>query len=410
MIEKVELLAPAGNLEKLKIAIIYGADAVYIGGKKFGLRTYGGNFSPEEMQEGIEFAHSKNKKVYVTVNIFAHNNDLGDLPEYILELEKLQVDGVLVSDLGVFSIVRSTAPDLPVHISTQANNTNWASIKAWTDMGAQRVVLARELSLREIKKIREKCDVELEMFVHGAMCISYSGRCVMSNYMTGRDSNRGACAQACRWKYALVESQRPDEYFPIEEDSNGTYIFNSKDLCLLPYIKDVINSGVNSLKIEGRMKSIYYVAGIVKIYREAIDMYYASPEKMDAQQKSWQEALTKVSHRQYTSGFFIDKPTGGDHVYNTSACTQTADFVGMVLEYDEESGYALVEQRNNMKTGQRIEVFQPNLPAYEQEISEMIDEDENTILVAPHPQQKVRMKMQQPVEPFAMLRRDITTK
>ncbi|WP_196594934.1 peptidase U32 family protein [Pectinatus sottacetonis] len=407
MNNKVELLAPAGNLEKLKFAIIYGADAVYLGGKRFGLRTYGGNFSLKEMEEGILFAHSRKKKVYVTVNIFAHNKDLEGLADYVLKLEALKVDGILVSDLGIFSIVKTTAPGLPVHISTQANTTNWASVNAWEKMGAERIVLARELSLQEIQKIRCKSSAELEMFVHGAMCISYSGRCVMSNYMTGRDSNRGECAQACRWKYSIVEEKRPDEYYPIEEDSHGTYIFNSKDLCLLPYISDIIKSGVNSLKIEGRMKSIYYVAGVVKVYREAIDTFYNKPHKLSELQSKWRESLEKISHRQYTAGFFFHNPTAEDHVYNTSAYTQTADFVGIVLDYNEKTGYAIVEQRNNMKQGQRIELFQPNLPSYYQTIDQMFNDEDNKIAVAPHPQQHVKMKMAHPVEKYAILRRDI---
>lgn len=407
MEKKIELLAPAGNLEKLKIAVLYGADAVYLGGKKFGLRSYGGNFSIDDMKQGIAFAHDRNKKVYVTVNIFAHNDDINGLPEYLRELNDLNADGVLVSDLGVFTLARQIIPQMPVHISTQANTTNWAAVKAWTDMGAKRVVLARELSLQEIKEIREKCSVELEMFVHGAMCISYSGRCVMSNYMTGRDSNRGACAQACRWKYSLMEEKRPDEYFPIEEDEHGAYIFNSKDLCLLPYIGKIISSGIDSVKIEGRMKSIYYAAGVVKAYREAIDTYYDAPEKMELLQEKWHSDLDKISHRQYTTGFFLNKPNADSHVYDTSSCTQTADFVGLVLGYDQLTGYAIIEQRNNIKLGQHIEVIQPAGGSYCQEIKHMLDEHGEDIAVAPHPQQIIKMKMDKPVETYAMLRRSI---
>lgn len=407
MNKKVELLAPAGNLEKLKIAVLYGADAVYLGGKKFGLRSYGGNFSIQEMQAGVEFAHSRGKKVYVTVNIFAHNDDLDDLPDYLRSLEQLAVDGILISDPGIFAIARQTIPNVPLHISTQANSTNWAAVNAWASMGAQRVVLARELSLKEIKAIRNKADVELEMFVHGAMCISYSGRCVMSNYMTGRDSNRGACAQACRWKYSLVEEKRPGEYYPIEEDSRGSYIFNSKDMCLLPYLDSVIESGVNSLKIEGRMKSVYYVAGVVKAYREAIDTYYQKPNLWHTLQEKWRSDLGKISHRKYTTGFLFGTPGADSHVYDTSAYTQTADFVGVVLGYDSRTGFATIEQRNNMKAGQQIEVFQPNMPSYYQQIGKMIDEDGEIIETAPHPQQIIKMQMEHPVEPYSILRRDI---
>ncbi len=404
---KTELLAPAGNLEKLKIAILYGADAVYLGGKRFGLRSYGGNFSFKDMQTGVEFAHARGRKVYVTVNIFAHNDDLIGLPEYLRQLDNLKVDGILVSDLGVFSVVRQTVPNIPVHISTQANTTNWAAVRAWTDIGAARVVLARELSRHEIKKIRDNCSVELEMFVHGAMCISYSGRCVMSNYMTGRDSNRGACAQACRWKYSLMEEKRPGEYFPIKEDAQGTYIFNSKDLCLLPYIGEIIENGVNSLKIEGRMKSIYYVAGVIKVYREAIDAYYNGVDNWAELLVKWQIDLAKISHRQYTSGFFLGKPDEEGQVYNSSKCTQTADFVGLVREYDAATGYAVIEQRNNIKVGQKVEIFQPTKASYYQVIEDMQDECGNKITAAPHPQQLIKMKLENPVERYAMLRRDV---
>lgn len=405
--KKVELLAPAGNLEKLKIAVLYGADAVYLGGKKFGLRSFGGNFSMEEMKEGIEFAHLHNKNVYVTVNIFAHNSDLVDLPQYLGQLAKLSVDAILVSDIGVFHIARKVVPQIPLHISTQANTTNWAAVNTWTELGAQRVVLARELSLQEIKKIREKSTVELEMFVHGAMCMAYSGRCVMSNYMTGRDSNRGACAQACRWKYSLMEEKRSGEYYPVEEDANGSYIFNSKDMCLLPYLADVIKSGVDSLKIEGRMKSIHYVAGVVKAYRQAIDQYYKDSSKMAAHKNEWCTDLAKISHRKYTTGFLFAKPDHDSQIYDSSAYLQTADFVGLVLGYDKDTGFATIEQRNNMKVGQEIEVFQPNLLTYTQKIESMLDEEGNQITVAPHPQQTIKMKMQKPVEPYALIRRDI---
>ena len=406
MIKKPELLAPAENMEKLKMALIYGADAVYLGGKAFGLRAFGGNFDNDELKEAVDFAHGLNKKVYVTVNIYPHNSDMEKLPEYLAFLNDIKVDALLVADLGVFSFARQYAPDVEIHISTQANNTNWVSVNAWKDMGAARVVLAREMSLGEIRTIREKCDVELEMFVHGAMCISYSGRCLMSNYMTGRDSNRGSCAQPCRWKYSLVEEKRPGQYFPVEEDERGTYIFNSKDMCLLPHLPDVIESGVDSLKIEGRMKSVHYVASIVKAYRAAIDSYCQSPDGFQLKQE-WIDELGKVSHRQYTTGFYYNKPTADDQIYGSSSYEQTSDFVGLVLAYDEATGFATVEQRNNMKLGQEIEVFQPNLPGYRMILAEMYNDEGEAIEVAPHPQQIVRMKMVHPVEPYAILRRDV---
>ena len=404
--KKPELLAPAGNMEKLKMALLYGADAVYLGGKAFGLRAFGGNFTNEELQEAVDFAHKLGKKIYVTVNIFPHNSDIAKLPAYLTFLNEIKVDAILVADLGIFTLAKEYAPDVELHISTQANNTNWAAVNAWAELGASRVVLAREMSLEEIKEIREKCSVELEMFVHGAMCISYSGRCLMSNYLTGRDANRGSCAQPCRWNYALVEEKRPGQYLPVLEDERGTYIFNSKDMCLLPYLPDVIASGVDSLKIEGRMKSVHYAASVVKAYREAIDSYFAAPEQFEVK-KEWVEELDKVSHRAYTTGFYYGRPTEKDQIYGTSSYTQTSDFVGLVLDYDEKTGFATVEQRNNMKVGQEIEIFQPHLAGYRQILQEMYNDEGEAIQVAPHPQQIVKIRMDKPVEPYGILRRDI---
>lgn len=404
--KKPELLAPAGNMEKLKMALLYGADAVYLGGKAFGLRAFGGNFTNEELQEAVNFAHKLGKKIYVTVNIFPHNSDIAKLPAYLTFLNEIKVDAILVADLGVFTLAKEYAPDVELHISTQANNTNWAAVNAWAELGASRVVLAREMSLEEIKEIWEKCSVELEMFVHGAMCISYSGRCLMSNYLTGRDANRGSCAQPCRWNYALVEEKRPGQYFPVLEDERGTYIFNSKDMCLLPYLPDVIASGVDSLKIEGRMKSVHYAASVVKAYREAIDSYFAAQDQFEIK-KEWVEELDKVSHRAYTTGFYYGRPTEKDQIYGTSSYTQTSDFVGLVLDYDEKTGFATVEQRNNMKVGQEIEIFQPHLAGYRQILQEMYNDEGEAIQVAPHPQQIVKIRMDRPVEPYGILRRDI---
>ena len=404
--KKPELLAPAGNMEKLKMALLYGADAVYLGGKAFGLRAFGGNFTNEELQEAVDFAHKLGKKIYVTVNIFPHNSDIAKLPAYLTFLNEIKVDAILVADLGVFTLAKEYAPDVELHISTQANNTNWAAVNAWAELGASRVVLAREMSLEEIKEIREKCSVELEMFVHGAMCISYSGRCLMSNYLTGRDANRGSCAQPCRWNYALVEEKRPGQYFPVLEDERGTYIFNSKDMCLLPYLPDVIASGVDRLKIEGRMNSVHYAASVVQAYSEAIDSYFAAPEQFEVK-KEWVEELDKVSHRAYTTGFYYGRPTEKDQIYGTSSYTQTSDFVGLVLDYDEKTGFATVEQRNNMKVGQEIEIFQPHLAGYRQILQEMYNDEGEAIQVAPHPQQIVKIRMDKPVEPYGILRRDI---
>ena len=404
-LNKPELLAPAGNLEKLKMAIIYGADAVYLGGKKFGLRAYGGNFSTQQMIEGVKFAHDRGRKVYVTANIFPHNSDINSIMPYLQELVDINVDAVLVSDIGLFMLIKQNLPQLEVHISTQANNTNWAAVKAWQDLGAARVVLARELSFNEIQEIRDKTNVELEMFVHGAMCISYSGRCLISNYLTGRDSNRGACTQPCRWKYNLTEEKRPGQYFPITEDSNGTYFFNSKDMCLLPYLPDIIKCGVNSLKIEGRMKSIHYVASVVSAYRHAIDNYFNDPEHFTIKQE-WIDELNKVSHREYTSGFSYHKTSTDDQIYNTTSYEHTSDFVGLVLKYDQQTQIATIQQRNHMTVGQEIEFFQPDAPLFKQTITQMFDDQGNSINVAPHPQQIITMKMNKPVVPYTILRRD----
>ena len=404
--KKPELLAPAGSLEKLKMALLYGADAVFMGGKAFGLRAFSNNFDEAELIEGIEFAHSLQKKAYVTVNIFPHNEDLVELPAYIKFLADHHADAVIVSDLGVYRIVREVAPNLPIHISTQANNTNWSSVLCWQELGASRVVLARELSLGEIDGIREKVNIELEAFVHGAMCISYSGRCLMSNYFTDRDANRGQCAQPCRWKFNLVEEKRPGEYFPVLEDERGTYIFNSKDLCLLPHIPELINSGLDSFKIEGRMKSVHYVATVIKVYRDAIDSYIADPEKFSIKAE-WLAELQKISHRVYTTGFYFNKTTNDDQIYGSSSYEQTHDFIGLVKSYDATKGLAVIEQRNNMKVGQQIEIMQPLEPIFGQEIGEMFDMDGNVMLSAPHPQQVFMMRMSKPVKEFAMLRRQV---
>ena len=404
--KKPKLLAPAGNMEKLKMAILYGADAVYLGGEAYGLRAQGGNFSRDELTEAARFANERGKKIYVTVNVYPRNDELPALPEYLRFLRDAGADAILVSDLGVFSIAREVVPNLPVHISTQANTVNYAAVDAWARLGAERVVLAREASLAEIREIRRRSDVELELFVHGAMCISYSGRCLMSNYFTGRDANRGNCAQACRWRYALMEETRPGQYFPVEEDARGTYFFNSKDLCLMPYLAEVIESGVDSLKIEGRMKSVHYVASVTKAYRMAIDAYFETPEAF-AVDPSWLEELDKVSHRAYTDGFFHGGPPEDAQIYGSSSYTQTSDFVGLALDYDAASGFALVEQRNHMRVGEEIEIFQPQGEGWRQKIVDMTDETGAAIEAAPHPQQHVHIRMERPIEKYAILRRDL---
>lgn len=399
---KVELLAPAGNLEKLKVAIMYGADAVYIGGEVFSLRAMADNFDKEKMLEGLNFAHKRGKKVYVTVNIFAHNSDLTAMPEYIKQLYDIGVDAVIVSDLGVFSIVREVAPNLEVHISTQANNTNYKTCEFYHKMGAKRIVLARELSLSEIKEIKEKIpeDLELEAFVHGAMCMAYSGRCLLSNYMTGRDANRGACAHPCRYKYHLVEEKRPGEYFEIDEDERGTYIMNSQDLCMIEHIPDIIDSGIISFKIEGRMKSSYYVASVIKAYREAIDSYLMDKENYKFNPR-WIEELSKASHREFSTGFYYGKPK--KQVYENSSYIRSHDIVGLVLDYDDNNKIATIEQRNRVFKGEEVEILTPVGVSFSIVLNQMWNEEGEEIDVVPHPQMIYKIKTQKPLKQYDML-------
>ncbi|MGI6086238.1 MAG: peptidase U32 family protein [Acetivibrionales bacterium] len=391
---KVELLAPAGNMEKLKMAIIYGADAVYLAGEEFGLRTASDNFTFEEMKEGIDFVHEKGKKAYLTMNIIPHNDDISKVPEFVEKAVIAGVDAVIVSDPGIFSIIRKTCPNLSIHISTQANITNAESVNFWHLAGASRIILARELSLKEIKEIRENTskEIELEAFIHGAMCISYSGRCLLSNYMAGRDSNKGDCAQPCRWKYHLMEEKRPGEYFPIQEDNRGTFIFNSKDLCMIKYIPELVSCGITSMKIEGRVKSSFYVATVVKAYREAIDAYYNN-QPYDGK---WFEEISKVSNRDFTTGFFFDKPGYDSHNYRTSSYIRNCDFVGLVKGYDNYNKMVVIEQRNRFKAGDTIEVLPPKGLVKSFIVNKMYDSEGNTINVAPHPQMEVRL----PIEPL----------
>nr|WP_154483677.1 U32 family peptidase [Anaerosalibacter bizertensis] len=388
------------------MAIIYGADAVYIGGEEFGLRKASKNFTLEDIEKGIEFAHDRDRKVYVTLNIIPHNEDLVGLDEYVLELEKIGVDGVIVADPGVFSVIRRVAPNMPIHLSTQASATNYETIKFWYDLGIRRIVVARELSLEEIKEIKESLpeDLEIEAFVHGAMCISYSGRCLLSNYMVGRDANRGECAHPCRWKYSLMEEKRPGEYFPIYENEKGTFIFNSKDLCMIENIPELIEAGVCSFKIEGRVKSQYYVATVIRSYRKAIDEYFRLKEDY-VYKEEWLEEIKKASYRDFTTGFYFKKPTGEDQVYGSSSYIREYDFVGLVLDYDEKTEIATIEQRNRMFVGDEIEVFGPNKEFFVQKIEDMWNENGEEIDVAPHPQQIIKMKMKKPVENWDIIRR-----
>lgn len=405
--EQFELLAPAGDLEKLKTAVIYGADAVYFGGEMFSLRAGAGNLTIEEMKEGIAFAHERGKRCYLTLNIFAHNEDIEPLTAYLEEIAPIGIDAFLVSDPGVLDLLREKIPDAEVHLSTQANMTNYRTASFWHKMGVKRLVLARELTFPEIRQIRDKLpeEMELEAFVHGAMCISYSGRCLLSNFMIERDANRGMCAHPCRWKYSLVEEKRPGEYYPVEEDDRGTYILNSRDLCMIEHIPEIVESGIMSAKIEGRMKSVFYVATIVHAYRQAIDAYFADPEGYRFQPE-WMSELKKVSHREFTTGFYFNQPTNRDQNYQTSAYTREYSFVGLVKGYDSETGFALVEQRNKMSVGEEIEIFGPDIDFFIQEVSEMYDAETGEQLEsAPHPQQLLKMKMACPVKENYILRK-----
>lgn len=401
---QIEVLSPAGNMDKLKMAIRYGADAVYCAGQSFGLRASSSNFNNEQLKEAVEFVHSHGKKIYVTCNIIPHNEDLVGLEDYLKFLESIGVDAIIVADLGIFLLAKRVAPNLELHVSTQANTTNYLTTEFWKEQGATRVVVAREVSIADIKTMKEKADIEIEAFVHGAMCISYSGRCLLSNYFTTRDANRGQCTQACRWKYSLVEENRPGEYYPIEEDQHGTYIFNSKDLCLLKYIPDLVEAGVDSLKIEGRMKSVHYAATVTKVYREAVDTYLADPEHYEVKPE-WIEELEKISHRPYTEGFSVEKPDETAQNYGESSNTQTHDFIGLVEGYNKEEGFAYLEQRNNFKVGDEVEFCQPHGELVHHVITKMTDEDGKDITVAPHAQMKVRLYLDTPLEEYSMMRR-----
>lgn len=408
MNKKIELLAPAGDLEKLKIAVLYGADAVYLGGTSFGLRAKAKNFDYDQMKEGVEFAHSHGAKVYVTCNIFAHNEDFKDLPPYLKELEEIGVDAILVADPGVFAVARETVPDMDIHISTQANNTNYHTALFWKNLGATRIVMARELSINEIKGISENIpeDLEIEAFVHGAMCISYSGRCLLSNYLSGRDANKGACSHPCRWQYYVTEKTRPNEYMPIVEDDRGTYIFNSKDLCMIEHIPDLINAGIMSLKIEGRIKTCFYVGTVIRAYREAIDDYLKDPALYESKKEYYIQEAAKASYRGFTTGFYYGKPNQEEQIYTTSSYIRTYDFIGMVIDYDSKTGFATIEQRNKFVVGDKVEFLRHNGDVFEMTVEEMYDDKGERITEAPHPQQIVKLKVDFPVEEFDMMRKE----
>jgi len=404
--KKIELLSPAGGLEKLKMAFIYGADAVYLAAKDFGLRAFADNFTHEEILQGVEFAHKRGKRVYLAMNILAHNSDLQDMPELIRFAAKAEIDAIIVSDPGVLMMIKQEAPEMEIHLSTQASTTNWMGANFWGQQGVSRIVLARELTLIEISEVTSKIPetLEIEAFIHGAMCISYSGRCLLSNYMTGRDANQGGCAHPCRYKYTVMEEQRTGEYYPVEEDERGTHIFNSRDLCMIRHIPELIESGLHSLKIEGRAKSAYYVATVTSVYRHAIDEYYKDPENFEYKEE-WFQELSKASHREYSTGFYFGRPGEEGQVYDTSAYVRDCSFVGIVRDYNPETGFAVVEQRNRMFKGEILEILSPGGTWFNQEITAMINEKGVEIDVAQHPQMQIFLKTDKIVEPWSILRR-----
>jgi len=405
VMKKPELLSPAGDIERLKVAFAFGADSVYLGGEAFGMRAKAGNFTLDEIEEGIKHAHSLNKKVYITVNICAHNDDLPKMEKYFKELENLNADALIISDLGVFDLAKRAAPNTDIFISTQANATNHACVDFWQRLGAQRVILARELLLEEIKEIKIKVpNMELETFVHGSMCMAYSGRCLISNFMNYRDANRGFCSQPCRWSYMLVE-EKSGEGIPVYEDEHGAYIFSSKDLNMIAHIPDLVNAGVDSYKIEGRMKSSYYVGIVTKIYREAIDDYFENPELYSSKIPYYQSELYKMSHREYTTGFFYGKITGEDHAYHDSDQIRIQDYLAIVNSYDKSTGFCEIEQRNKFVVGEKIDVVRASGKIHTQEVKIMLDENGANISSALHPKQKIQLKVDVPVEKFDMLRR-----
>ena len=406
MRKKPELLVPASSLEVLRIAVMFGADAVYIGGEAFGLRAKAKNFSMEEMAEGIRFAHEHDVKVYVTANILAHNDDLEGVRAYFEELKKIGPDALIIADPAVFMIAKEVCPEIERHVSTQANNTNYGTYQFWHSLGAKRVVSARELSMAEIKEIREHIpnDLEIETFIHGAMCISYSGRCLLSNYFTGRDANQGACTHPCRWKYAVVEEKRPNEYFPVYENDRGTYIFNSKDLCMIEHIPDLVDAGIDSFKIEGRMKTALYVATVARTYRKAIDDFFESPEKYQANMPWYLDQISNCTYRQFTTGFFYGKPSEEAQIYDSNTYVKEYTYLGIVGEQNEEGLYC-IEQRNKFSVGEEIEVMKPNGENVMVTVKAIKDEKGADMESAPHPQQILFIDLGQPLEKYDILRR-----
>lgn len=400
-----ELLIPASSLEVLKVAVIFGADAVYIGGEAFGLRAKAKNFTMEEMKEGIEFAHARGVKVYVTANILAHNNDLEGVRAYFEELKAIKPDGLIIADPAIFEIAGEVCPEIERHISTQANNTNYGTYNFWHKLGATRVVTARELSLEEIKEIRANIpkELEIETFIHGAMCISYSGRCLLSNYFTGRDANQGACTHPCRWKYAVVEEKRPGEYLPVYENERGTYIFNSKDLCMIEYIPEIVAAGIDSLKIEGRMKTALYVATVARTYRKAIDDFFESEEKYRANMDWYKSEISKCTYRQFTTGFYFGKPDENTQIYDNNTYVNEYIYLG-IIESVDDNGRARIMQRNKFSVGDTIEIMKPDGENVEVTVKAMYDEEGNPVESCPHSKQIIDLELSVVPDKYDLLR------
>ena len=400
-----ELLIPASSLEVLKTAVIFGADAVYIGGEAFGLRAKAKNFSLEDMKEGIAFAHAHDVKVYVTANILAHNGDLDGVRTYFEELKEIGPDALIIADPGVFDIAKEVCPEIERHISTQANNTNYGTYNFWYRQGASRVVSARELSLQELKELRAKipADLEIETFVHGAMCISYSGRCLLSNYFTGRDANQGACTHPCRWKYAVVEETRPGEYMPVYENERGTYIFNSKDLCMIEHIPELIDAGIDSLKIEGRMKTALYVATVARTYRKALDDYQKDPELYRKNMPWYLDQISNCTYRQFTTGFFFGKPDSESQIYDSNTYIKEYTYLGIVGEVKD--GLIQIEQRNKFSVGETIEIMKLDGRNVEAKVVRIVNQDGEEQENAPHPKQILFVELSEQADVYDLLRR-----
>ena len=400
-----ELLIPASSLEVLKTAVVFGADAVYIGGEAFGLRAKAKNFSMADMAEGIKFAHDHDVKVYVTANILAHNSDLEGVREYFKELKEIGPDALIIADPAIFEIAKEICPEIERHISTQANNTNYGTYNFWWKQGAKRVVSARELSLAEIKEIREHIpeEMEIESFVHGAMCISYSGRCLLSNYFTGRDANQGACTHPCRWKYSVVEETRPGEYMPVYENERGTYIFNSKDLCMIEHIPELIDAGIDSLKIEGRMKTALYVATVARTYRKAIDDYLDDPELYQKNMPWYLDQISNCTYRQFTTGFYFGKPSEETQIYDSNTYVKEYTYLGIIGE--ERDGMYRIEQRNKFSVGEQIEIMKPNGENIEVIVRRIVDEEGNEQVSAPYPKQVLYVDLGSAADKYDILRR-----